>query len=174
MCGPLCSSAARARYGRPVVAAPRAQSRSRPVSTCGAKTWFSRYPCAKPDTLHQLGDALRFGDVSRQRLLARDALERSLAALDRVDDLFDVLDARLIRSGQPDRVDRRIGDHVGDRRVRLRVADVERARQLGRRRRVLLVRAPDAEHVGIAHGAKRLHVKARIEAAADERDAESR
>ncbi len=42
MCGPLCSSAARARYGRPVVAAPRAQSSSRPVSTCGAKTWFSR------------------------------------------------------------------------------------------------------------------------------------
>ena len=41
-CGPLCSSAARARYGRPVVAAPRAQSSSRPRSTWGANTWFSR------------------------------------------------------------------------------------------------------------------------------------
>ena len=42
MCGPLCSSAARARYGRPVVAAPRAQISAWPASTCGAKTWFSR------------------------------------------------------------------------------------------------------------------------------------
>ena len=42
MCGPPCSSAARARYGRPVVAAPRAQSSARPCSTCGANTWFSR------------------------------------------------------------------------------------------------------------------------------------
>ena len=85
-----------------------------------------------PGSLHQLGDALRLGHVSRQRLLARDALERSLPALDRVHDLLDVLDARLIRPRQPDRVDRRIGDHVGDRRVRLRVADVERARAVPR------------------------------------------
>ena len=75
--------------------------------------------------------------------------------------------------GEPDRVDRRIGDHVGDRRVRLRRADVEVARELRGRRGVLLVRAPDAEHVGVAHGAKCLEVKARVEAAADERDAES-
>ena len=32
-----------------------------------------------PGALHQLGDALRLGHVSRQRLLAGDALERSLA-----------------------------------------------------------------------------------------------
>ncbi len=42
LCGPLCSSAARARYGRPVVAAPRAQMSFLPASTCGAKSWFSR------------------------------------------------------------------------------------------------------------------------------------
>ena len=42
MWGPECSSAARARYGRPVSAAPRAQSSSRPRSTWGAKHWFSR------------------------------------------------------------------------------------------------------------------------------------
>ncbi len=37
-CGPLCSSEARARYGRPVLAAPRAQILDRPASICGAKT----------------------------------------------------------------------------------------------------------------------------------------
>ena len=46
------------------------------------------------------------------------------------------------------------------------------ARKRRRRRGVLLVRTPDAEHVGVAHAAKRLHVEARIEAAADESNAE--
>ncbi len=68
------------------------------------------------------------------------------------DDLLDVLDARVIRPGEPDRVDRRIGDHVGDRRVRLsrRRRRASRASSRGRRG-VLLVRAPDAEDVGVAH-----------------------
>ncbi len=43
-CGPLCSSAARARYGRPVTRAPRAQRIAWPRWICGANTWFSRYP----------------------------------------------------------------------------------------------------------------------------------
>jgi len=38
MCGPLCSSAARARYGRPASAAPRRQRISRPRRTAGAKS----------------------------------------------------------------------------------------------------------------------------------------
>ncbi len=38
MCGPLCSSAARARYGGPASRAPRAHSNSRPRCTCGANT----------------------------------------------------------------------------------------------------------------------------------------
>ena len=42
ICGPACSSAARARYGLPVVAAPRAQMSFLPASTWGAKSWFSR------------------------------------------------------------------------------------------------------------------------------------
>src|SRR6267378_464777 len=48
MCGPLCSSAARARYGRPVSAAPRAQISSRPRMMSGANSWFSRYPVFNP------------------------------------------------------------------------------------------------------------------------------
>src|SRR5512142_2795087 len=53
--------------------------------------------------LHQFAHALRLGDVARERLLARETDERALATLDRVDDLLDVLDARVIGPGQPDR-----------------------------------------------------------------------
>ena len=53
----------------------------------------------------------------------------------RVDDGFDILDARLIRSRQPDRTHRRIGHHVGNGLVGLRGSDVElpgeRRRRLG-------------------------------------------
>ncbi len=122
--------------------------------------------------LDEIAHLDRFGDVPRQRLLARDSGERAFAALDRVDDLLDVLDARVIRPGEPDRVDRRIGDHVGDRRIWFRVADIEVAGELRGRRGVLLVRTPDAEDVGVAHRAKGLQVEARVESAADERDAE--
>ena len=42
MCGPLCSSAARAKNGLPVVAAPRAQIISFPLVIEGENTWFSK------------------------------------------------------------------------------------------------------------------------------------
>src|SRR5438128_8942738 len=38
LCGPLCSSAALARYGRPVKGTPRDQTIWRPVATDGAKS----------------------------------------------------------------------------------------------------------------------------------------
>ena len=97
MCGPLCSSAARARYGRPVVAAPRAQSSSRPGFDLRREELVLEVAVLEPDALHQLGDLLRLGDVARERLLAGDAVQRPAPALDRVDDLLDVLDARLVR-----------------------------------------------------------------------------
>src|SRR6185437_3174341 len=49
-------------------------------------------------TRDEIANLLRLGDVARQRLLAGDAAELALAALDRVHDLFDVLDARVIRT----------------------------------------------------------------------------
>src|SRR5262249_39079784 len=88
-------------------------------------------------------------------------------------DLFHVLEALVIGAGQPQRIDRGIGHHRGNRAVGFGIADIEAARQRGGRCRMLAVRAPHAADIGVAHRAKRLHVKARIEAAADEADTQA-
>src|SRR5207244_11285719 len=74
---------------------------------------------------------------------------------------------------QPQRADPRIRDHLGDGAVRLRRPNVERAGEAGRRFSVLLVRAPHAHHVRVAHSLERLQVKPGVESAADEPDAQS-
>src|SRR3954466_15547377 len=125
----------------------------------------------EPDALHQLVDLLRFGDVAREWLLAGDAPEIALAALHRLDDLLDVLDAGVIGPGEPDRIDVRVGNHVGDRLVRLALADVELVRIRCRRRGVLPVRAPDAADVAVTDSRPAEHVELRVEARADEADA---
>jgi hypothetical protein len=56
--------------------------------------------------LHERGHALRLGNVAGERLLAGNPGERPSAALDRIDDLFHILDARVVRAAEPDRVDR--------------------------------------------------------------------
>ena len=89
------------------------------------------------DAFDQLSDALRFGDGTRQRLFAGDAAQRPLATFERVDDLLDVLDARVIGTGEPERIDRRIRDQFADRRVWLRGSDVETPRKRGGGGRVL-------------------------------------
>ena len=127
----------------------------------------------QPDTLHEPRDLLCLGDVPRERLLAGDALERALAGLDRVDDLLDVLDARLIRAAEPERVDARVGDHRGDALVRLRLADLEIPCQTRRARGVLRVWAPDAEYVGVADALPGLDVEAGVETGTNEADAET-
>ena len=66
-----------------------------------------------------------------------------------------------------------VGHHLGDGRVRLGGPDVQPAREGGRLLGVLAVRAPDAEHVGVAHRLTRLHVEAGVEPAADEADPET-
>ncbi len=81
------------------------------------------------NALDELEDLCGFGDVAGEWLFACDCLESSPATLNRVDDFLDVLDAREVGAEQPDRVDRGIGDHVGDGVVRARIADVERARE---------------------------------------------
>src|SRR5688572_12164795 len=121
---------------------------------------------------NELDHLLRFGNVAGERLLAGDPFELALPGLHRADDLLDVLDPRVVRPAEPDRVDRRVGDHVGDGRVCLRLADVVLSRQLGGRRRVLSVRTPDSADVRGAHGLKSLDVKPGVEPAADETDAE--
>src|SRR5690606_12390281 len=120
------------------------------------------------DTLDELDDALRLRDVARERLLAGEALQLAPAALDRVDDLLDVLDTAVVRAGEPDRLDRRVRDHVGDRCVRLRLSDIELAR--GRRGSfcVRCRRAPEAEHIAAAHALPRAQVEVSVEATANE------
>jgi hypothetical protein len=118
--------------------------------------------------LDQPNDVRSLGDGARQRLLAGNAAQSPLAGLERVDDLLDVLDPRMIRAGQPEGVDRRIRDEIADRREAFCGSDIQTPRQRGGAAGVLLVRTPYAAHVGIAHPAECLHVKARVEPAADE------
>jgi hypothetical protein len=126
-----------------------------------------------PDLFRQREDLLRLGDIAGEWFLAGDAFQLALAAIDGVDDLLEVLDARLVGSRHPDCIDSGIGDHLGDRRIRSGITDVEVARVRGGGGRVLLVRAPDPEHVGVADTLHSAHVELRVEAAADESDAES-
>ena len=127
----------------------------------------------EPRFFHELGDALRLGDVTRERLLAGDALERPFAARHGVYDLLHVLDPGLVRPAQPQRVDRGVRHHVGDRAMRLGGAEVEPPRLRRHVLGVLAVRAPYAEHVGIAHGLQPLQVEPGVEAAAHEPDSQA-
>src|SRR5436190_21663768 len=68
------------------------------------------------DTLHELEDPLRFSDIPRERLLARDAFERAATALDCANDFLDVLNAGLIWSREPDGGDRGVFHHRCDSR----------------------------------------------------------
>ena len=120
--------------------------------------------------LYQRDDALGLGDVAGQRLLARNAGQGPLPTRHRVGDFLDVLDAREVRAAEPQRLDRGVGHHGGDGVVRLRLADVELASERGGLLRVLGVRAPHAEHVGVADASKALQVKTGVEPAADEAD----
>src|SRR6266540_1210536 len=77
MWGPLCSSAARARYGRPVSAAPRAQRMAWPCVTAGANAWFSRYSWAIPDCFTT--SATRFASAKFRASGFSDAIPLSSA-----------------------------------------------------------------------------------------------
>src|ERR1019366_4984594 len=125
------------------------------------------------DALHEADDLLCLGDIAAERLFAGDALQRALAALHRGDDLLDVLDARVVRAAEPDRVDRMIRDHFGYGAMGPGVAHADVARKFRRRRRVLRVGAPHSANSGTAHAAPGEDVKARVEAGADEAYAES-
>jgi len=89
-----------------------------------------------------------------------------------VDDLLDVLDARLVGAAEPEGIDRRVGDHLGDALVGARGADVEVAGELRGTGGIGLVRRPDAEDIGIAHPLPGLDVEAGVEAGTDEADTE--
>jgi len=59
-------------------------------------------------------DLRGFGDGTCEWLLARDSAQCARAALERMHDLFEVLDARMVWTGDPERIDRRIRNHIAD------------------------------------------------------------
>ena len=89
LCGPQCSSAARAKYGRPVAAAPRRQMTSLPRTTDGVNTWFSRYPVGIPassiiSTTRRASCKLRakgFSQATPNNGVARFALPAAMASI---------------------------------------------------------------------------------------------
>ena len=91
----------------------------------GRKELVLQVASIEANAFDQIDDLLCLGDVSRQRLLAGEAAQRAGPGPDRVDDLFDVRDARVIWSTQPQRIDRRIRNHVSNGFVRPRVTDVQ-------------------------------------------------
>ncbi len=122
------------------------------------------------DPLRQLADLRRLGHVASQRLFAGDALELAPPSLDGVDDLLEVLDPCLVGAADPQRVDGRVRDHLGDGAIRLGPAHVHLPRQSRGGRGILVVRTPDAENVGIPHAGPGPDVELGIEPAADESD----
>src|SRR2546427_6049696 len=128
---------------------------------------------AEPDALHQLHHLLRLRDIARERLLAGEPSQCSRTGLDRVDDLFDVGEARVIRTTQPESIDGGVRHHIADRLVRARLSDVKLSGESGRRCGVFFVRTPDAADIYLTDRSQRLDVEAGVEATADEADAET-
>jgi hypothetical protein len=119
------------------------------------------------------GHLLRFLDGAGEWLFAGKPQEFTAAAEHGVGDFLDVGHSRLVGPAEPDGVDGRVGHHFGNGAVGACLPHVELP---GIRRGVLSVGAigaPDAEHVGIAYSLPALHVKAGVESAADESDAEA-
>ncbi len=97
MCGPECSSAARARYGRAGEGRAARPEQLAARAPPGARSTGSRgNPCLTSAASTSAMTTARLGDVPRQRLLAGHAAQLALAAHDGVGDLLEVLDAGMI------------------------------------------------------------------------------
>ena len=114
---------------------------------------------------------LRLGDGAGKGLLAGHPTQRR-SRTHGGHHRFQVLDARVVRPAQPDRIDGRVGGHRLDRGERPGVAHVELTGQRCRLFGVLAAGAPAPAHVGVPHPDHRPDVEAGDEPAADEPDAE--
>src|SRR5439155_23680415 len=85
---------------------------------------------------------------------------------------FNVLDTAVVRPAEPDAVDLRRGQKILERGEGAAVANSQRAGQRRSFLRALAIRAPDAAHVGVAHGLPCAHVEFCDESASDEADAQ--
>src|SRR5688500_14090283 len=63
------------------------------------------------DALDEVNHALRFGDIACKRLLAGNAFEGALAAFDRVNDLFQILEPSVVWPSEPKGLDGGIRHH---------------------------------------------------------------
>src|SRR5690606_19687681 len=127
----------------------------------------------QPDTIDQFEHLLRFCNVSRERLFACNTTQGSNAAFDCGNDLLHVLYARLVRTGKPDRVYRRIGNKVGDRLVSLHSSDVKVRCEPCKGVRIPARGAPHANYVCITHTLEALEMEPGVESASDESNAEA-
>ena len=122
------------------------------------------------DQLHHLA---RLGHVAGQGLLAGNAHQLADAPLEGFHDFFHVLDPSVVGSADPETVDGRIGNHLGNGSIGLGFTHPQGARV---RRGFLCigrVGRPDPEHIGIPDGLPGQDVELGNEAASDEADAES-
>src|SRR5687767_9950813 len=87
----------------------------------GCKKLVLQIARVEPHARGQTCDLLCLSYIAAKRLFARDSLELR-AIPDRGDNLFDVADAGVIRSAQPDGVDVAIAHHLADGFVRARVS----------------------------------------------------
>src|SRR5206468_12638607 len=95
--------------------------------------------------LNQFKNSLSFRDISSQRLLARQTLQRSPALFNGVDDLFNIFNSSVIWAAKPDGINGRIGHHIRDRAIHFGLAHIESAGKRGGSCSVLFVRTPDTQ-----------------------------
>jgi len=100
-CGPLCSSAARARYGRPALARPAIPQQRATRFDLRREQLILEIAVRDADTLDELHHALGFRHVAGEGLLAGNALQRAFATFHGVHDLLDVLEPGVIGAGEP-------------------------------------------------------------------------
>ncbi len=127
--------------------------------------------CPETNALDELDDFLRFSDVSSQWLLAGEAGERAFAISNGGNDLFDVLDAAMIRTREPDSIDGWIGHHGRDGFEPAGCAEIEITGEANEVIAVSGVRTPHTKHICVTDAAPSLQMKAGIESTSDKADA---
>jgi len=100
--------------------------------------------------LQQLDHLAGFRHIPGERLFARDSDQLTNAAFERVDDLLHVLHTPMVRTTDPQAINGRVSNHVRDGCIGLGLTHVQAS---GIRRSflgIVLIGAPDAEHIGVS------------------------
>ena len=170
MCGPPCSSAARARYGRPASAAPRAQTIGLAAFDGRREQLVLEIAVQHAGALRPARPSARLGGVAAERLLAGDRRPAS-APRPSAATMRSMFSTRA-KFGPQIQMQSIAGSATISSidRIRPGVADAQRARQRRGLFGLAAVGTPDAANVGVADRLPRADVKPGDEAAADEPD----